>query len=96
MGDAVLRAAPGLFWWRPVGADEGRYVVVDGGGRDGDRWVYGRLGSALFYGGRSRFVSEREAAPLGKTRESGQERVVLWSTFKGRGQLLLGSGRKDR
>ena len=50
----------------------------------------------LFCGGRSHFVSEREAAPLGETGENGQERVVLWSAFKGRGQLLLGFVRKDR
>jgi hypothetical protein len=29
----------GRFWWMPVCADEGRSVVVDGEGRDGDLWA---------------------------------------------------------
>ncbi|KAJ6858188.1 hypothetical protein NC652_040680 [Populus alba x Populus x berolinensis] len=44
--------SPGWFWWRPVKADEGRPVVVDGRGRDGDRWVYGWLRSAAILWGK--------------------------------------------
>ena len=35
MGFAVFGLLWGWFRWRPVCADEGRFVMVDGEGRDG-------------------------------------------------------------
>ena len=78
-----------------LGCVEAKKPLLEGGDEGNDRGKKDK--SVLGWwvcGGRSRFVLEREAAPLGETGENGRERVVLWLAFKGRGQLLLGRGGK--